>query len=111
MVHEVGERIRYFRQMRGLSQEKLALAAEINPAFLGHLERGLKSPTITTLDKIIRALGLSYSEFFDDHVDVNDTESRRFYMDLIQGCLNRLSEQQLKTTADIILKIVDLAEE
>lgn len=111
MVHEVGERIRYYRQMRGLSQEKLALAAEINPAFLGHLERGLKSPTITTLDKIIKALGLSYSEFFDDRVDVNDTDSRKFYMDLIHGCLNRLSEQQLKTTADIILKLVDLTEE
>ena len=34
----VGERIRYFRNLRGWSQETLALQAEINPAFLGHLE-------------------------------------------------------------------------
>ena len=45
----VGERIRYFRNLRGWSQETLALQAEINPAFLGHLESGLKSPTIKTL--------------------------------------------------------------
>ncbi len=32
----VGERIRYFRNLRGWSQETLALQAEINPAFLGH---------------------------------------------------------------------------
>ena len=51
----VGERIRYFRNLRGWSQETLALQAEINPAFLGHLERGLKSPTIKTLEKIVRA--------------------------------------------------------
>lgn len=49
----VGERIRYFRNLRGWSQETLALQAEINPAFLGHLERGLKSPTIKTLEKIV----------------------------------------------------------
>lgn len=35
----VGERIRYFRNLRGWSQETLALQAEINPAFLGHLEQ------------------------------------------------------------------------
>ena len=55
----VGERIRYFRNLRGWSQETLALQAEINPAFLGHLERGLKSPTIKTLEKIVRALDIS----------------------------------------------------
>lgn len=50
----VGERIRYFRNLRGWSQETLALQAEINPAFLWHLERGLKSPTIKTPEKIVR---------------------------------------------------------
>ena len=50
----VGERIRYFRNLRGWSQETLALQAEINPAFLWHLERGLKSPTTKTPEKIVR---------------------------------------------------------
>lgn len=63
MENKVGERIRYHRLQRGMSQEKLALLAGINPAFLGHLERGLKSPTFTTLDKIVEALELNYSEF------------------------------------------------
>lgn len=111
MVEKVGERIRYFRQMKGLSQEKLALMSDLNPAFLGHLERGLKCPTIKTLDKIIQALGITYCEFFDDALDVNDSDSRAFYVNLINGCLKRLSESQLKTTADIMLKIVDLTEE
>ena len=62
----VGERIRYFRNLRGWSQETLALRAEINPAFLGHLERGLKSPTIKTLEKIVRALDISLAELFAD---------------------------------------------
>ncbi len=111
MAQTVGERIRYFRIHHGLSQEKLALAAGINTAFLGHLERGLKSPTMTTLDKIIKALGISYCEFFDDDIDVNDTESRKFYMDIIQGCLKRLPDDKLKTVADIMMKLTELTEE
>lgn len=56
--------IRYFRQMQGLSQEQLALKAELNPAYLGQIERGLKCPTIDTIYKIVLALEISLPEFF-----------------------------------------------
>ena len=62
MKKTVGEKIRSFRQQKKLTQEQLALGAEINPVFLGHLERNLKSPTITTLEKITRALGITKCE-------------------------------------------------
>ena len=39
----VGERIRYFRNLRGWSQETLALQAEINPAFRASGARTQKS--------------------------------------------------------------------
>ena len=110
MENKVGERIRYHRLQRGMSQEKLALLAGINSAFLGHLERGLKSPTFTTLDKIVEALELNYSEFFDDAVSPEDTESRKFYMDMIVNCAKRLPDDKLKTVADIMLKLIDLTE-
>ena len=67
----VGERI---RNLRGWSQEALALQAEINPAFLGHLERGLKSPTIKTLEKIVRALDISLAELFADPQPVDNAK-------------------------------------
>lgn len=62
----VGERIRYFRNLRGWSQETLALQAERNPAFLWYLERDLKSPTVKTLEKPVRALDISLAELFDE---------------------------------------------
>ncbi len=108
--NSIGERIKYFRLSKGLSQEKLALMAGLNPAFLGHLERGLKSPTMKTIDKIIAALGIKYSEFFSDETDITDTESRQFYIDIINRCITRLPEDKLKTVADIMLKITELTE-
>lgn len=58
------QRIRYYRQLKNMSQEELALRAELNPAYLGQLERGLKCPTIDTLCRIAGALSLSLSELF-----------------------------------------------
>ena len=72
---DVGGRIRYFRHLRKLSQEQLALQAGINPAFLGHLERGLKSPTITTLEKLVRALNITFEELFTEETAATDQDN------------------------------------
>ena len=63
---------------------------------------------MTTLDKIVEALGLSYSEFFDDAICPEDTESRKFYIDMIYGCIKRLPDEKLKAVAEIIMKITDM---
>lgn len=110
MKYTVGDRIKHFRLCRGLSQEKLALAAGLNPAFLGHLERNMKSPTLTTLDKIVKALEVSYGDFFDEGIDLQDTESRRFNTEVIQRCMDRLSDEKLEKMADIMLKMMEFAE-
>ena len=90
VINKIGNRIRYFRLRNGLSQEKLALAAGMNTVYIGHLERGLQSPTMTTLDKIVEALNVSYSEFFSEEKDENDTESRNFYTDIIESCIETI---------------------
>lgn len=56
------ERIRHFRKDRGLSQEALALKANLNPAYFGQIERGAKCPTVDTLYKISTALELPLPE-------------------------------------------------
>ena len=71
---KLGPRIREFRQQAGLSQEKLAWNAGIAPAFLGQLERGLKSPTVKTLEKLANALNISVAELFTGPIDLDDDE-------------------------------------
>ncbi len=58
ITRETAARIRALRQQRGLSQEAVALRADLNPAYFGHIERGLKCPTVDTLNKIAGALDL-----------------------------------------------------
>lgn len=61
----VGENIRNLRLARGMSQEKLALRAGMNTSYLGQVERGEKSPTIVSLEKIAHALGIEIKELFE----------------------------------------------
>jgi transcriptional regulator with XRE-family HTH domain len=42
---------------RGLTQEQLALSAEIDLTYLGGIERGRRNPTIVVLARIADSLG------------------------------------------------------
>jgi len=60
----VGEKIRSLRQVRELSQEQLAFKAGLNTSYLGQIERGEKSPTIVSLEKIAIALDADIEQLF-----------------------------------------------
>ena len=62
---QLGYRIRYLRQNKGLSIEALALEAEINRNYLGDLERGMRHPTVVILNKIAKALDVDLSTLFE----------------------------------------------
>ena len=103
---DIGSRIRYFRKLKGWSQETLALQAEMNPAFLGHLERGLKSPTVKTLEKIACALDISMAELFAKPKPVSGEKDAILteLHDLLQG----LSVNNLNKIAIILQNILSL---
>lgn len=61
----LGERIRSIRQEQNLSQDDLAVKANIEQKLISKIELGTNSPSITTLDKIARALGLTVSQITD----------------------------------------------
>lgn len=56
--------LRRLRVARGVSQDDLAHMAEVERAYVGHLERGSRNPTVLTLEKLSKAMGMHISEFF-----------------------------------------------
>ncbi|MGH8323872.1 MAG: helix-turn-helix domain-containing protein [Steroidobacteraceae bacterium] len=56
-----GQVLREQRISRELSQEDLALAADVDRTFVSQMERGIRQPTITTLIKLAGALGIQPS--------------------------------------------------
>jgi transcriptional regulator with XRE-family HTH domain len=56
-----GQVLREQRISRDLSQEELALAADVDRTFVSQMERGIRQPTITTLIKLAGALNIQPS--------------------------------------------------
>jgi transcriptional regulator with XRE-family HTH domain len=53
----IGGVLRAKREKLGMSQEDVAERAGVDRTYVSILERGLKSPTLETLEKICSALG------------------------------------------------------
>ncbi len=59
-----GERLRKLRKERGLSQEEVAMRADITTSYYGQLERGTANPTVLLLEKICAVMGFSLNDIF-----------------------------------------------
>jgi transcriptional regulator with XRE-family HTH domain len=60
----VARNIRRLRVAKGLSQEVLAVDAEIDRTYVSRLERGLENPTVAVLERLAKALSSNIEEFF-----------------------------------------------
>ena len=57
----VGGNVRRLREKQGISQEELADRAGLHRTYISGVERGVRNPTITVLEKIADALGVELS--------------------------------------------------
>ena len=60
----VGSRLRYLRDMHGLSQRELARRAGLTHGTIGSIERDAISPSVGSLRKILDSFPMTLSEFF-----------------------------------------------
>lgn len=51
-----GDAVRARRQELGLSQEDLGFEAELHRTYISQLERGLKSPSLATIEQLAQVL-------------------------------------------------------
>lgn len=59
-----GKRIRELRTAKGLSQEALAVACELDRTYIGGIERGQRNVSLVNIQRIAGALGVPVRELF-----------------------------------------------
>lgn len=65
MANSVSENIRKLRQKKGISQDRLSKEADIALNTVVKIETGESpNPTVETLEKIVKALGVSVGDLF-----------------------------------------------
>lgn len=63
---EIGSKIKNLRLKKGLTQEELGDRCELSKGFISLLESDKTSPSMTTLEDILNALGTDFAHFFKE---------------------------------------------
>jgi len=63
---KLGQALRKHRKLRGLTQERLSELSGLHFTYIGSVERGERNISIKSIDALLKALGLSYKDFFGD---------------------------------------------
>lgn len=61
----LGKRVRDLRHKLNLSQEEFSAKADLHRTYISDLESGLRNPTITTLNKVAKALKVELKDLLD----------------------------------------------
>nr|WP_151703949.1 helix-turn-helix transcriptional regulator [Nitrincola alkalilacustris] len=65
----LAENIRAFRKSRGISQEELADICDLHRTYIGSIEREERNVTLSTLEVLAEALGVSIVELLTSRAD------------------------------------------
>jgi len=64
---QVGDHLRDVRTRQGMSVRALAARAGCSPSFISQVEHGQASPSISSLERLVQALGMTLGDFFREN--------------------------------------------
>jgi transcriptional regulator with XRE-family HTH domain len=72
---DIAKRIKTIREKKGMSQKELITAVGLGAPMYSRIETGKAEPSLTTLEKIAKALGVKLVDFFDVDDNLEDINS------------------------------------
>ncbi len=74
-----GSNVRRAREAQGISLRRFAMVVGLDKTYLSEVERGMRSPTLDTMDRIARGLGTTVAVLLaapDDRGDAGRAQGR-----------------------------------
>ncbi|HWD90736.1 MAG TPA: helix-turn-helix transcriptional regulator [Verrucomicrobiae bacterium] len=64
-LNVLGQNVRKWREQKALTQEALAERADLDPTYISGIERGVRNPSVLSVVRIARALGVTTSKLLE----------------------------------------------
>ena len=64
LQQQIGSRIKELRQLKGYTQAELAELVDISTNYIGYIERGQRTISLQTLERLAHTLGVEVGTFF-----------------------------------------------
>ena len=98
----IGDNIKRTREAKSLSQKEVITAIGMGAAQYSRIENGKTDPSVSTLDKIAKALGVSLSELFAIEANLQEVSSLdKTIMEKVR-LIESLSEEEQQTLFTIL---------
>lgn len=99
---EIGEKIKKIREVKKLSQKEVITTIGLGAAMYSRIESGKTEPSLSTLEKISKALGVKLSEFFEFDENLTDINSvDKSLMEKLR-LIEDLNDEEKKTVFSIV---------
>ena len=107
----IGKNIRSEREARKITRDELAEVIDLTTSHLGLIERGERGATPVTLEKLVRAFGITIDSLFIDTGKAISARERRektkdTYSKKVSTLISHLSESELELLSHTIKGIV-----
>lgn len=104
----VAKRVKFHRQSKGLSQEKLSEQAGLGLKYVNQIENQHHNISIQTLEKVIEALDMTLEEFFDfESLEEGEQPARNLALSRLTMKIKQLPQGQQETFLAIFEEIID----
>lgn len=109
-LRQLGQRIQSLRKAKGWSQEKFADVCGVHRTYMGHLERGEKNLSFSTLVRLSDALEITVSELLsEERSSATKTirQSRKNQPTDLPGIIRELNRQRnvLESTGSVLKQL------
>lgn len=101
-LEKLGRRVRHFRMEKDLTQERLAELCGLSSKYISDLERGKANVTVTVLDKVATALGITSTDLLDNEHEAE----RELLVKEISQFLEKAEDEKVKTLYKIMKGIL-----
>ena len=98
---KIGQRIRDYRNQKGLTQEELAFRISSSTAYISNIERGVKKPSLQKLIDIAETLQLTVNDFIYEDEPIKPPKEDE--MTILLSKYDPIKQEELKRNfADIL---------
>jgi len=97
IINIASKNIRYFRKLKGLTQEMLAEKVEVSTVYISYIERGTKVPSLDLLGKIADALAIDPALLLIQDNNLSNLEIKR-----LVGTLSNLDKPSFLFINEVI---------
>lgn len=101
MPLNIGDNIKRIREAKGLSQKELITAIGMGAPMYSRIETGKTEPSLSTLEKIAKALGVKLAELLSDE-ELHEVNSHSSTIMEKVRLIESLSEEEQKTLFNIL---------